>query len=574
MRFTGFHIKNYKAIEDLLIVLNNTLIPLIGINESGKTSILQAILAFDKTKDNYLDGSHLNPKNRYKRTQEPCKLVASVLIEDENEFDSIGREIKLQMDDELYEWLHNCVKEKRHLRIEREYLETGFTNNYKLVDIPETIGAKRDALVKAIVKRLPYILYFDDFNDRVPTEIVFSLDESNNVKLGTGKNREWQEIIVEVFARALQEEFSLDSFLRLSDKDDQKNYLNDVNQVLNREIIEEWKNLKNAYSNLSDDVTDLTLELNYFKNENGNPVFQFKVVDEENSGYKRMFNVANRSKGFQWYFNFIMKLKFNPKYRGVPENVLYLLDEPGSYLHSSAQTELLKKLRDLSQDNTILYCTHSQYLLDPDVININNIKIVAKDDGVVTLTDFQQSSVQRNLGAFSALYDALHLKFGFPMTTLKHCLLTEGITDYYFFKVFLDLPHIDIVPGAGCTHLRELISILIAYSENFLVILDNDMEGRKAYADYAAIFGESFTKRVYQYGGMKGSDFELEDILSKQYKNDLHRITGCSDTKNALTSLFYSEEQIKERALHMLDEETNSRLKIIRNRINSFFKST
>lgn len=56
MKYTKFIIKNYKAIDELTVNLSRNVIPLIGVNESGKTSILQAILAFDKDKDNLLDG--------------------------------------------------------------------------------------------------------------------------------------------------------------------------------------------------------------------------------------------------------------------------------------------------------------------------------------------------------------------------------------------------------------------------------------------------------------------------------------------------------------------------------------
>ena len=112
-------------------------------------------------------------------------------------------------------------------------------------------------------------------------------------------------------------------------------------------------------------------------------------------------HVTQRSKGFQWFFNFIMKLKFNPKYTQNPENAIYLLDEPGSYLHSSAQTELLKKLCDIGKNNTIVYCTHSQYLLDPDVINIGWIKICSKVDGKINLVDYGNSTQPRNRRVFS-----------------------------------------------------------------------------------------------------------------------------------------------------------------------------
>ncbi len=42
---------------------------------------------------------------------------------------------------------------------------------------------------------------------------------------------------------------------------------------------------------------------------------------------------------------------------------LYLLDEPGFYLHASAQKGLCATLQELSQEHFIIYSTHSQYLL-------------------------------------------------------------------------------------------------------------------------------------------------------------------------------------------------------------------
>lgn len=134
-----------------------------------------------------------------------------------------------------------------------------------------------------------------------------------------------------------------------------------------------------------------------------------------------------------------MKLKFNPKYKENYKDVIFLLDEPGSYLHSSAQTELLKKLLSISRDNTIIYCTHSQYLLDPEIINIGNIKNVSKEEGTIKMANYADSKYNKNLGAFSPLFHALHLKYGFSDKNLKNCILTEGITEYYFYKMFLIL---------------------------------------------------------------------------------------------------------------------------------------
>jgi predicted ATP-dependent endonuclease of OLD family len=65
MNVKHFSIKNYRAIKEIDISLRYSLIPIIGINESGKTSILQAILAFDFRRDKYNKGEHLEYQNKY-----------------------------------------------------------------------------------------------------------------------------------------------------------------------------------------------------------------------------------------------------------------------------------------------------------------------------------------------------------------------------------------------------------------------------------------------------------------------------------------------------------------------------
>src|SRR5690349_20087247 len=56
MRFLSFRIKNFKGIKDITLKLDKSskAYTLVGLNESGKTSILEAINAFSNivTKDN------------------------------------------------------------------------------------------------------------------------------------------------------------------------------------------------------------------------------------------------------------------------------------------------------------------------------------------------------------------------------------------------------------------------------------------------------------------------------------------------------------------------------------------
>ncbi len=83
MKYLTFEIQNYRAIEDTVTIdlRRNKLIPIVGINECGKTTILQAIYCFDFINDSEYEGKHLkNTKNLYK-TEDIKETIISAYIE-------------------------------------------------------------------------------------------------------------------------------------------------------------------------------------------------------------------------------------------------------------------------------------------------------------------------------------------------------------------------------------------------------------------------------------------------------------------------------------------------------------
>ena len=100
-----------------------------------------------------------------------------------------------------------------------------------------------------------------------------------------------------------------------------------------------------------------------------------------------MFDITERSKWFQWFFNFIVKLKFNPKYQDNQKGAIYLLDEPTVGLHYDDVHKLLEVLNKLVvHGNTVVLIEHnldivksSDYIIDigPEG-GVNGGNIVAK----------------------------------------------------------------------------------------------------------------------------------------------------------------------------------------------------
>ncbi len=265
----------------------------------------------------------------------------------------------------------------------------------------------------------------------------------------------------------------------------------------------------------------------------------------------------------------MIKLKFNPNYKKKLENSLFLLDEPGSYLHSSAQSELLKELQRVSQKNIIIFCTHSQYLLNPNIIKLGSIKIAEKENSKITLQNYGDYKSKKDKGALSPIYQALQLNFAHDF--LGKIVITEGITDFYLFSIiqkhtkFID-KKIKIIPSSGASQSSTLISIAIPFSDDFLVLLDNDKAGKTALKKYLKEFGEHITEKLHIYKESE-TKFLLEDFLCNDDKKTLLRITKSTDIKRALGFLFYDYKEMQKDYITKLSKKTLLNFKDCFNRL-------
>ena len=86
------------------------------------------------------------------------------------------------------------------------------------------------------------------------------------------------------------------------------------------------------------------------------------------------FYPSQRSKGFQWFLSFYTRILSNTK---DGSNNIILIDEPGLFLHAKAQKSVLKVFNNLSEQDQIIYSTHSPYLIEKD--HLERIKLVEKD---------------------------------------------------------------------------------------------------------------------------------------------------------------------------------------------------
>lgn len=429
MRYTKFIIENYRGITGPLEVdiKNNSLMPIIGVNECGKTTILHAIFAFDLYNDNLNKSRHQKDiSNLYLIDPPDPKVTAEVqwcLLDLKSIIRQLERK-KEGIDKQIVDY-KNIINDfpltiqiRRNLKNKRYYIDNNLFKHKNLNNL----------IAKYIISRLPYILYFDDFRDSVDETIEIDEKQRN-------KTSGWLSIIEQLFRKTdkILSVFDLPSL----EQRRRKSVLAKVEKNLNKTLTQEWQNFR------LDDCDALNISIDYdekVSDDTKRCFVKLEVVEKDSNDDEHFFFISDRSKGFFWFFNFVMKLEFNPKVAGSSGyDAIYLLDEPGSYLHASAQSKLCKKLKELSSKNKVIYCTHSHYLLNPDVIPINGIRIAEKDGkGNIDLISIHEykGNINEKITAFQPLLDALQIKPFLLDLYQDNVIITEGIVDRYIIDMF------------------------------------------------------------------------------------------------------------------------------------------
>ena len=506
MKYLRFILKDYKAISgELDIDIKKPLLPVIGINESGKTSILWGVFAFDRANDNLNDGRHLkNVGNLYKTSDrgEPSiisdiEITKDELIEILNDIDG-SAETTAEVKAEIKKFKRAISSWASALRIKRVLTTKAYSiENSEL----KAFSHLNPLVIEECLSSTPYILYFDDFRDTIHEEIEIT-GEADSPK-------GWLAIIEQLFKKTNQDYsvFKLQSMEELQ----RKSIMADVCKTLNNTLAKEWEKFT------LEEGSRLDVDIQYVAPENKLNLF----IKENIEGNDRYFGIQDRSKGFYWFFNFVMKLEFNPKIRSMDDkDTIYLLDEPGSYLHSSAQAKLCEKLAALSKNNVVIYCTHSHYLLDPDRIPLSYIKIAQKSgDGsvkLVSLLEYKDDQKEKRL-AIQPIIDALKIKPFITDFNFEHLCIVEGIYDYYVFEMFKDDTNkVKFLPAVNADSIKFFISIAIAWRVKYTAMWDNDTEGKKEHSKAVEFFGEQEAKRflLLPSDNPRKKKFMLQNLFS------------------------------------------------------------
>lgn len=230
-----------------------------------------------------------------------------------------------------------------------------------------------------------------------------------------------------------------------------------------------------------------------------------------------------RSQGMQYFFSFF--LIFLVEAADAHANSILLLDEPGNSLHGTAQAKIIEFLRNITDDNQVLYSTHSPFMVDGE--HLEEIRPVWEDPETGS-TKVSDNVWPKDKDALFPLQAALGYQIAQSLFISRYQVLVEGITDFWIIKA-LDAalvatgrtalrPEIILTPGGGAGRMVPLASMLVGHEVQVAALLDGDESGRKEGRKLERILGyENRTIFVGDHTPDQNPTGEIEDLFTDDY---------------------------------------------------------
>lgn len=237
---------------------------------------------------------------------------------------------------------------------------------------------------------------------------------------------------------------------------------------------------------------------------------------------KALVPLEERSKGFQWFFSFDML--FMCETGGEFKNAVILLDEPGLHLHAAAQSDLLKRMKAYARDNQLIYTTHLPFMID--FTRLDNIYI--SEDHPNEGVKVHQNWATADRDARFTLQAALGLSWSQSLFVGRYNLVVEGVTDFWFLSTLSEIlreageagldEELVITPAGGASKVAYIGTILRGQELNVAVLLDSDPEGKSAYEQLVHQWVLQ-EDHVLMLGSVLGAagDRCLEDMFDESY---------------------------------------------------------
>lgn len=465
------YIKNFRGYKEQTILLHSNLNVIIGKNDIGKSTILEALEIFFNNDSVKIDVLDLN-KKRLDVTDQQIIIEVSFKVDPKTSY-TIDT-IPTQLSKEYLLDANGCLTIRKEWNasgtsITTRSLKTYLVANYPFNKFNESLVCKKIDALKKELNNFKNSHDINSINKTVSGEIRRAIYKFSNIQ-----ENDLQEGLIPIDAedgRKIYEAIQSDLPMYFLFKSDRENKDTDSEvqsplKVITKSILgemqQELDDLKAKIVAATEDVGLRTIEkLRYMNEEIANELkpivstkawdslFSFTFEDEDGipinkrgSGVRRLILLN--------YFRAEAE-----RQRDTKRSIIYALEEPETAQHPDWQKMLYDALVELSEQNNtqILLTTHSPSL--GALVPTNNIIYLYKESDEIKIESNDPCILDKVSHSLGVLPDIEIIK---TFSDIKIIICVEGSTDVEFFKNIskscfnLDLhedPRILIIPLGG-----------------------------------------------------------------------------------------------------------------------------
>lgn len=436
MELNWVKINGFKRFENATLNTSGKVIAILGPNEAGKSSLLQALVRLNDD-NKFAEGNELTRTREEKFSDDHIVLEAGFILNDED------RQAISHVDtSDSVQWFYikKPVSGKREFNIEqlgKEVLEQA-PEDEKGADL-------RQKIIDILKQRVPKFLLFDDKHRDLPSQ--FNLSTSNKNEL-------------------LQPTQALKNLLKIADLD-----IQELSRILN-----EYAIIKSKLNKANDTIAKIY--------EGKWSQSNLKLVIDVNSSLLSIFienkqlnafEPRQRSDGLRQFVALINFLEVEHA-----EQPILLVDEAELHLHYDAQADLIKMFTQQKFASKIIYTTHSIGCLPEDLGT--GVKLVCPQED-------ETSKIEKNFWSVDKGRGILPLLFGMGASNLafiaiRESVIVEGPTDMLLlptlFRQATKKDHLgfQFVQGIAMTKNADF-GLLENHGSKVVFLVDNDEEGEK-----------------------------------------------------------------------------------------------
>ena len=576
MKLDHVQIKNYRSIQEIELNFDSSCRVLVGINESGKSNILNALslLSDDYTPEKSRDQREALPdentikesfvkfvfKFEKKELDKIFNILSSKILSriknpDIVLLDGNNKSIRNFCNIQNKSFYHVDILKQEKTPRYRKCSENKFTvldgwkkptdtcpadfqvelegqkhtlKDYKFIQSNDFYDIPENYLENVTLQDLNNFIgsiVTDTTKQNLPKVIFWNYKEEN--LLPTSVNID-EFIKNQDFCVPLKNMFILSGIENISDSIQDKrtststpnqfqNYLTAIASKTTKHFKQVWKDYKNIEFSLKKEHNCI-----------------IPGVKEQNT-----YDFDKRSDGFKRFVTFLLMISTRVKTH-LLENTLLLVDEAEISLHPSGVRYLRDELIKIANDNHVVYSTHSTFMIDSG--DISRHYIVKKEDEITTIRQVEDSNIVDE----EVLYNAL----GFSIFEVlkKKNIIFEGWRDKFLFQKYLQkqpkelrdkYKNVGTCHAKGVKNIRIITPMIELANRKCLIISDSDKTAQQHQKEFKKekSFGNWKTYLDIDTGinAVTAEDFIKNDFITEKINKILCNMNHLNFSENILS---------------------------------------